>query len=269
MYLISEFSKMLKVSKRMLRYYEKLNLFTPSHINEQTGYRYYSESDILKVEKIMFLRDLRFSFPEIKELISYPEAELNNEIIKKKEELKREIEVIEKEVAKIDIYLENRSVVGNNSSHFFKIKSLPPSTVISYRDSVKNYSDETDLWDKLNEFVRENNIETTKNHFSIYELNHNEIEVCIELVTKRDLSQIPRTKDITIQQVDNNCLVACKTIYGSMEKIEDTYCEFYSWLSNSEQYTTTGKSKHVYVFGPQNERNNGNYVTELQFEIIY
>ena len=63
--------------------------------------------------------------------------------------------------------------------------------MISYKDKIKNYKDENELWDKLNEYVEKNRIETNnKNHFSIYELNNNEVEVCIELVHKRNLNQI-------------------------------------------------------------------------------
>ena len=141
--------------------------------------------------------------------------------------------------------------------------------MISYKDKIKNYEDENELWDKLNEYVEKNRIETNnKNHFSIYELNNNEVEVCIELVHKRNLNQISTIDNIKIKQLENENMIVCKNVYGNLENIETTYCDFINWLQINKKYTMTGKSRHVYKLGPQNEKNKDNYVIELQFEIL-
>lgn len=56
----------------MLRHYDKLNLFCPSDINEDNGYRLYSEDQIPLLEQVQFLRTLGFSLTDIRDVISNP-----------------------------------------------------------------------------------------------------------------------------------------------------------------------------------------------------
>lgn len=39
---IGEISAMFNIPLQTLRYYDKIGLFSPVHINRETGYRYYS-----------------------------------------------------------------------------------------------------------------------------------------------------------------------------------------------------------------------------------
>ncbi len=64
MYLIGEIAKITKVSTRMLRHYEKEMLLNP-RVNEENGYRLYTEKDIEMVGKIKRLRIYHFSIAEI------------------------------------------------------------------------------------------------------------------------------------------------------------------------------------------------------------
>lgn len=46
MFRIGEFSKIAQVSGRLLRYYEQFGLISPERTDPQTGYRYYSASQL-------------------------------------------------------------------------------------------------------------------------------------------------------------------------------------------------------------------------------
>ena len=39
---IGEFSKICKVTVKTLRYYDRIGLLKPVHVDDMTGYRYYS-----------------------------------------------------------------------------------------------------------------------------------------------------------------------------------------------------------------------------------
>ena len=49
---IGEFSKLSRVSVRMLRHYDDIGLLTPAYIDHFTDYRYYSESQLPTVSRI-------------------------------------------------------------------------------------------------------------------------------------------------------------------------------------------------------------------------
>ncbi|WP_127483842.1 MerR family transcriptional regulator [Paenibacillus ehimensis] len=68
MYKIGEFSKINKISQRMLRYYDEKALLTPKK-DEANGYRYYTSDDMKTVNRIKQLRKYHFSIDEIKNVL--------------------------------------------------------------------------------------------------------------------------------------------------------------------------------------------------------
>ena len=65
MFKIGEFSRLSRVSVRMLRHYDQLGLLTPSQIDPFTNYRYYSADQLPRLNRILALRDLGFSLEQI------------------------------------------------------------------------------------------------------------------------------------------------------------------------------------------------------------
>src|SRR5512134_1184105 len=65
MFKIGEFSRLSRVSVRMLRHYDQLGLLTPSQTDPFTGYRYYSAEQLPRLNRIIALRDLGFSLEQI------------------------------------------------------------------------------------------------------------------------------------------------------------------------------------------------------------
>lgn len=55
---IGEFSKLSRVSVRMLRHYDEVGLLAPSEVDPMTGYRYYSERQLITAGRIAALRAL-------------------------------------------------------------------------------------------------------------------------------------------------------------------------------------------------------------------
>lgn len=97
MYQIGEFSYLCETTIKTLRYYDKINLLKPEKIDKFTGYRYYSEEQIITFKKIKELQELNFSLKEIKELLLTE----NNEKLKEKqkeleEEFSKKMAILEK-----------------------------------------------------------------------------------------------------------------------------------------------------------------------------
>lgn len=62
---IGDFSKLSRVSVRMLRYYDEIGLLKPAEIDRFTDYRYYSEAQLPTVCRITALRDMGFGLADI------------------------------------------------------------------------------------------------------------------------------------------------------------------------------------------------------------
>lgn len=67
---IGQIAKLNNVSVQTLRHYEKLGLMSPSYINSDTGYRYYSMKDFITIGLIKQCKAMGLSLNEIKEVIA-------------------------------------------------------------------------------------------------------------------------------------------------------------------------------------------------------
>lgn len=99
-YTTGSFAKKANVTKRTLRYYDKMGLLKPSYIGEN-GYRYYTSVDLVKLQQILSLKYIGFSLEEIfmlthtkQDLKSTLQMQLNL-IEQKQQQLQRIHETIE------------------------------------------------------------------------------------------------------------------------------------------------------------------------------
>lgn len=63
-----EISKQRNISVRTLRYYDQINLLTPS-FKDHNGKRFYSEDDLFKLEKIIILKSLSLPLKDIQQVL--------------------------------------------------------------------------------------------------------------------------------------------------------------------------------------------------------
>ncbi|MBP1046033.1 MerR family transcriptional regulator [Enterococcus sp. BWM-S5] len=100
MYRIGRFSKLVNVSTRMLRYYDEHGIFSPSHVDPDTGYRMYSPHQIPDLNQIILLRDSGFKVEEITDALTrINDAEFLESLLKKK--MEQSLTAIENEQQKI------------------------------------------------------------------------------------------------------------------------------------------------------------------------
>lgn len=63
---IGDFAKMFDVSTKTVRHYEKVGLLVPYEVDIYSGYRYFNEDNVKRMEEILSLKELGFSLEEIK-----------------------------------------------------------------------------------------------------------------------------------------------------------------------------------------------------------
>ena len=62
-YSVKEVAKLSGVSIRTLHYYDKINLLKPLNRTE-AGYRYYGEQELLRLQQILFYKELDFDLSD-------------------------------------------------------------------------------------------------------------------------------------------------------------------------------------------------------------
>lgn len=68
---ISETAKIANVTAETLRHYDRIGLVKPCKVDEWTGYRYYSQQEIVRLNTIRALRCMDLPLAEIKQILSY------------------------------------------------------------------------------------------------------------------------------------------------------------------------------------------------------
>jgi MerR family transcriptional regulator, thiopeptide resistance regulator len=68
MFTVKQLSKMAGVTPRTLRHYDDIGLLKPSRVGDN-GYRYYGEEALLKLQQILFYRELDFPLDDIKKIM--------------------------------------------------------------------------------------------------------------------------------------------------------------------------------------------------------
>ena len=67
-YSSGQFARMAGVTIRTIRYYDKQNILKPSYIND-SGARFYTDSDFARLQQILLFKYLGFSLDDIKEMV--------------------------------------------------------------------------------------------------------------------------------------------------------------------------------------------------------
>lgn len=114
-YSVKELAKLSGVTVRTLHHYDKIGLLKPLNRTE-AGYRKYGEEELLRLQQILFYRELDFTLKEISEVLDDPDFDLltalkehKQNLLKKSRQLKNLAKIIDTTIKN----LKNNSVMTN------------------------------------------------------------------------------------------------------------------------------------------------------------
>jgi DNA-binding transcriptional MerR regulator len=105
---IGAFSRRSRLSLKALRLYDRLRLLPPAHVDPETGYRFYGESQVETARLIALLRRLRMPLERIGRVIDLPADDAVAELRAFWTEVEQETEVGRRLVAYLERHLEGR-----------------------------------------------------------------------------------------------------------------------------------------------------------------
>ena len=140
---IGEFSKLSRVSVRMLRHYDEIGLLKPAEIDRFTDYRYYREDQ---------LKDMGFSLADIVRILEvYDDREKLEEFFSARQ---AELEDLSKDTAYKLTLLDaarKRLRKEEDMSYNVTLKTIPERYAATIRMTIPRYEDEGMIWGKLAE----------------------------------------------------------------------------------------------------------------------
>ncbi|GAA0086502.1 MerR family transcriptional regulator [Clostridium sp. CTA-7] len=268
LYCIGKVGEICNLSKKALRYYDKMGILSPDKVSDESGYRYYSKKTLLSVPMIKYYKQSGFKLEEMKEFLegtSYSvfEKSFRNKI----DELKEEESEINLKLKSIkdwyDLIIEAQTVIEND------IKEVS----VKYVDSCRMvYLDQKFNYDYMDSII---NIEFT-----------NYIEDINNAITGPVIIQFPSFEDkmngkcnkMKIMQETilkckecktvefGGCMVASCYHVGSHETINETYKKIRDWAEKNK-YKYENNSYERYVTDYWTTKNTDKFVTEVMVKI--
>ncbi len=94
MFKIGEFSRLTWVPVKTLRYYDELGLLKPVEVDPFTSYRYYSASQLPRLNRILVLKDLGLTLEQIRLILEedLTAEQLRGMLYRRQAELRQQIE---------------------------------------------------------------------------------------------------------------------------------------------------------------------------------
>jgi len=137
MFRISDFSRFTRVSVRMLRHYDRLGILRPAFVDPRSRYRWYSASQLPRLQRILALRDLGFSLEHVAQVLEEdPRGRTLRRVLElRKLEVEREIDESRRRIAQLEGRLA-RLDAGAEPPPDVVVRRVPPLTVAARRARV-------------------------------------------------------------------------------------------------------------------------------------
>ena len=273
MFRIGEFSKMARVSARMLRYYDQCGLLCPAETDRFTGYRLYSAGQMPRLGRIVALRDMGFGVEEIKMILPRFDdtAFLQEALSRKAHEVERSIADERQKLINIAA-MRGQLRKGENMIYEVELKNLPAIPVISLREVVPTYSHEGALWQKLGSFMLEHNIPYEEKlchtlfHDNEYKDSDVDIEVTVELAEDWPQSQVKPGDAIAFRKLEPIPDAATIRFSGPYEGTNAAMEKLAAWIEQSG-YAIDGITRSLMIVSPGCGVAPEDYLTELQVPV--
>lgn len=141
-YSVKQLAKLAGVSVRTLHVYDQIGLLKPA-IRTEARYRMYGEAELLRLQQILFYKELDFSLQAILDILNDPHFDLIQALESHKLALRSRQERIQTLMATIDTTI-HRLKTKQMLSHEELYEGLPKETASTYRnEAITKYGAET------------------------------------------------------------------------------------------------------------------------------
>jgi len=142
MFSIGEFSRVARVSTRLLRYYDQRGLLEPAHVDQATGYRRYSAAQLPRLNRILVLKELGFRLDEIAPILDQEigAAELRGMLELRRSEAARRLEEEAARLRHIETRIAQLDELGALAQDDVVLRGEPARLFLAIRTRVPSFA---------------------------------------------------------------------------------------------------------------------------------
>ncbi|HKM34455.1 MAG TPA: MerR family transcriptional regulator [Lachnospiraceae bacterium] len=263
LYRIGLFAGVNRVTIKALRHYDEQGLLVPAYVDLESGYRYYTSSQIADLHQILALKNMGFSLEEIREIQN---GKSEKELLRvKKAQILTEISELTAKLAQVESYLSDDKL--DLSAHVL-VKSLPEVTIASMQTTIEGYDALFDLMPQMGAEMEMTGcicVEPDYCFTHYLESGYSKEQICIETCQSvvRVEDDTDKLKFKVLSRVDQ---AACIFHKGSYDDFPQSYAKVLKFIEDNG-YEICGNIRECYIDGVWNNESPKDWLSEIQIPV--
>lgn len=268
---IGQFSRMTLLSARRLRHYEAIGLLSPSSVDPFTGYRYYTEAEILPATAVRCLREAGLGLDDIAAalpaILAGDDAVWRPVLQAHLASLEAEMDAVglrrERTLALLASMKETLMTGTPTTSIPIEIRTLPARTVVAQRGIIPTYADASEaLWRPFEEALSRSGARRTGEPCgaTYFEDGYTERDVDVEVW--EPVEEAVGVEPPLVCRAEEATRVLVVLHRGPFEGFQDTYAALMRAVGE-QGLTITGPCFERYVVGPFQTDDSSAWRTEV------
>lgn len=263
---IGDFSKLSRISVRMLRYYAEMGLLKPELTDKFTGYRYYSEAQLITAGHIAALRDMGFSLGEIAAIGGAESSRMDGALALKQAELQTLLEETKQRLRLLET-ARKRLKEENCMNYDITLKTLPERYAATVHMNIPSYEDEGMAWSIMMSETAAMNLEPADPClcsvvFFDGEYMEKNPEIEAQKTVRGKYRDTEHVKFKTLPEVT----FASAIHRGSYDGINAANAAVAAWI-NENGYEFLSPAFNIYHVSPHETKNPDEFVTEVCYPV--
>ena len=262
LYRIGMFAAMNHVTVKTLRFYEAQGLLTPTHIDGESGYRYYTMSQMAVVHQITALKQAGFTLEDISRINAGYDKDAF--LMNKKAELLGKISKLTEQVALIDGYLAKKDVKLDTP---VLIKTIPAVTVAAMRERIDSYDILFEMMPKMGELMERAGCQCAIPEYcftNYLEAGNKEEDILVEICEA--VTEEKKGQEGLFFSVLPEIQAACIFHKGSYNNFASSYETVLRYVEEND-YEIVGAIREKYIDGVWNKDDEGEWLSEIQIPV--
>ena len=248
MFTVGGFARASGVSAKVLRAYDAARLFVPAWVDPATGYRHYSAAQLPEIRRILALRQVGMSLPEIGSLVSGGSS-LRAALAARRLALEAERREVERRLAALDI----RVALGGDDSTEpdVVVRQVPAERVATFDLTLRPDGDVSAAFYELESHVRDAGLRAHRPPGGlIRSTDPGTVDEDVIFVPIR--RAMPPTDRIGVERLPA-CRVASILHRGPYETLGEALAQLRGWAA-AAGYEPAGPTRILYLqFGAESE----------------
>lgn len=268
MYKIGDFSKLGRVTVKTLRYYDQMELLRPIHIDEFSGYRYYSAAQLSDLNRILALREAGFMLEEIKSLL---DRNITSE--ETLEILETKTRGIRQGIREEQMRLSKLETIGNllrremsTMDYNIIVKEVEPVKVAFIREIVPEEGYVPRQLEKLCRYLKKQGVRYDPSYRVIchdveYCEKDKDIEVAVPVY-----GNVPESEGIRCRELEGQSSMGSIICGSNREGKENALNSILYWLDKNV-YQIIGPYREIHLAEGEPDADPGEHTVEIQIPV--